>query len=149
MALGFSIESRAPRSVLLVEDNPGDVLLIRTALDEWTVPPGITLAADGAEALDLLRGNFHPDLVLLDLNLPKVDGHEVLRAMKGDPKLRLVPVVILSSSESRADILGAYADHCNAYVCKPDSLAEYRRLLGSLERFWFESAVLPGSHAEA
>jgi len=138
-----------PIEVLLVEDNPGDVRLTREALKEGKVRNHLHVAADGVEALAFLRREGphgdapRPDLILLDLNLPRKSGREVLEEIKADPSLRLIPVVILSSSEAEQDILRAYDLHANCYVTKPVDLDRFITVVKSIEDFWFTIVKLP------
>ncbi len=135
--------------VLLVEDNPGDVRLTREALRDGKVHNNLSVAPDGVEALAFLRreGKYadapRPDLILLDLNLPKKDGREVLEEVKADPSLRNIPVVILTSSEAERDIAQAYALHANCYVTKPVDLDQFIHVVRSIEDFWFTIVKLP------
>lgn len=143
-----AIASR-PIEVLLVDDNPGDVRLTVEALKEGAVPNRLHHAEDGVEALEFLRreGKFtaavRPDLILLDLNLPKMDGREVLATIKADANLRLIPVVILTSSQAEEDILRAYDLHANCYVSKPVDFERFVDVVRSIEKFWFTVATLP------
>lgn len=138
-----------PVEILLVEDNPGDVRLTREALREGKVRNNLHVAADGVEALHFLRkeGRFadavRPDLILLDLNLPKKDGREVLEDIKSDPDLRYIPVVVLTSSQAEQDILRAYDLHANCYVSKPVDLDQFIHVVHSIEDFWFTIVKLP------
>ena len=138
-----------PVEILLVEDNPGDVRLTREALREGKVRNNLHVAADGVEALHFLRkeGRFadavRPDLILLDLNLPKKDGREVLEDIKSDPDLRYIPVVVLTSSQAEQDILRAYDLHANCYVTKPVDLDQFIHVVRSIEDFWFTIVKLP------
>ncbi len=136
-----------PPEILLVEDNPADVRLIREALKESVIQSTLQVAPDGVEALALLRGEgspaVRPDLILLDLNLPKKDGREVLTEIKQDSSLRLIPVVILSSSPAEQDILRAYDLHANCYVTKPVDLDQFITVVQSIENFWFTIVKLP------
>jgi chemotaxis family two-component system response regulator Rcp1 len=135
--------------ILLVEDNPADVHLTLTALRDARSPSDVHVAADGEEALDYLhrKGNYvnasRPDLVLLDLNLPKVNGYEVLEAMKADPVLRRIPVVAISGSRSELDISRAYDEQISAYLIKPPGVNEYFAAIRSLKELWFHAAALP------
>ncbi len=141
--------STRPVEILLVEDNPGDVRLTREALKEGKVRNNLNVVGDGVEALAYLRregkyaGTVRPDLILLDLNLPKKDGREVLVEIKQDPSLRLIPVVILSSSPAEQDILRAYDLHANCYVTKPVDLDQFITVVKSIENFWFTIVKLP------
>jgi chemotaxis family two-component system response regulator Rcp1 len=138
-----------PVEILLVEDNPGDVRLTREALREGKVRNNLYVASDGVEALAFLRreGRYadavRPDLVLLDLNLPRKDGREVLEEIKADPALRYIPVVVLTSSQAEQDILRAYDLHANCYVSKPVDLDQFIHVVRSIEDFWFTIVKLP------
>ena len=138
-----------PIEVLLVEDNPGDVRLTREALRDGKVHNNLSVAPDGVEALAFLRrqGKYadapRPDVILLDLNLPKKDGREVLEEIKADPSLARIPVVILTSSEAERDIAQAYALHANCYVTKPVDLDQFITVVRSIEDFWFTIVKLP------
>jgi chemotaxis family two-component system response regulator Rcp1 len=135
--------------ILLVEDNPGDVRLTKEALRDAKVLNKIFVAKDGVEAMEFLRkeGSFKdmhmPDLILLDLNLPRKDGREVLAEIKEDPKLKHIPVVILTSSKADEDILKAYNLHANCYVTKPVDLNGFVEIMHSMEEFWFTIVKLP------
>jgi CheY-like chemotaxis protein len=138
-----------PIEVLLVEDNPGDVRLTREALKEGRVHNNLHVAPDGVEALAFLRregrhaGAVCPDLILLDLNLPRKGGREVLAEIKGDPALRHIPVVILTSSSAEQDIARAYDLHANCYISKPVDLDQFIKVVKSIEDFWFTVVKLP------
>ena len=133
----------APIRILLVEDNPGDVELTRETLAGGTLAVELTVVLDGAEALDYLyrRGRhadaYPPDLILLDLQLPRLDGREVLDAMARDDTLRRIPVVVLSSSDAQGDILACYALGASCYLQKPVDLAEFQAVVHAIEAFWF------------
>lgn len=135
--------------MLLVEDDPGDVRLTEEALKRSKLLVMMNVVGDGEQALQYLRqvgpyaGSVRPDLVLLDLNLPKVDGREVLAAVKADPDLRLIPVVILTTSAADGDILKAYGLGGNCYITKPVGFDEFRRIVRAIEEFWFEVVKLP------
>jgi two-component system, chemotaxis family, response regulator Rcp1 len=135
--------------ILLVEDNPGDVRLTREALKEAKFRNTLQVVGDGVEALAYLRqqgqysGAMRPHLIMLDLNLPRMDGREVLAAIKKDADLRRIPVVVLSSSEAEADIARAYELHANAYVTKPVDIAHFLQVVKSIEEFWVEIVKLP------
>jgi CheY-like chemotaxis protein len=135
--------------ILLVEDNPGDVRLTREALREGKVRNNLSVAADGVEAIAYLRKEgehadaVRPDLILLDLNLPRKDGREVLQEIKADPALRNIPVVVLTSSQAEEDIVRAYDLHANCYVTKPVDLDQFIRVVESIEDFWFTIVKLP------
>lgn len=128
--------------VLLVEDNPGDVLLVRKALDH-VAKVELQIASDGVEALQRLRQTEVPDLVLLDLNLPRVSGYEVLSEVKADPRLGLVPVVVLTGSSDQWDVDRVYSLRGNAYFVKPGSTPKYRNLARVLVGHWLELGSLP------
>jgi two-component system, chemotaxis family, response regulator Rcp1 len=138
-----------PIEILLVEDNPADVRLTIEGLKEAKVHNNLQTASDGAVALDILfrRGQYNdaprPDLVLLDLNLPGIDGREVLELVKSDLQLKTIPVVILTSSESESDILKTYQLHANCYVSKPVAFEAFTRVVQSIDQFWFEIVKLP------
>jgi CheY-like chemotaxis protein len=140
-----------PVQILLVEDNPADVRLTREALKDTSVLSRLHVTSDGVAALDFLRrqGRYaaapRPHLVLLDLNLPRKDGREVLAEIKGDEELKRIPVVILTTSRAEEDVLRSYSLHANAYVTKPVGLAEFLRVVRSLEGFWLLAATLPSS----
>lgn len=138
-----------PIEVLLVEDNAGDIRLTQEAFKEGKVHLNLSVARDGVEAMAYLRkeGKFAatpvPDLVLLDLNLPRKDGREVLRDMKRDPQLLRIPVVVLTTSESDDDVLGTYGLHANCYITKPVDMDQFIRVVKLIEEFWFVVAKLP------
>jgi CheY-like chemotaxis protein len=140
--------------VLLVEDNPADADLTRETLEEGGHRVDLTVADDGAEALDLLRGDdggehaLNPDVILLDLNLPRLDGRKVLSKIKSDPKLKRIPVIVMTSSRAESDILSSYELGANCYVAKPVDLAGFQRAVRSLENFWFCAANLPSHGPE-
>jgi two-component system, chemotaxis family, response regulator Rcp1 len=137
--------------VLLVEDNPGDVDLVTDAVRGF--PCDVSVASDGVEALEFLRkegrhrGAIEPDLVLLDLNLPRLSGREVLAQVKQDPALKHIPVVILSSSQARHDLLETYRLHANCFVTKPVDLDEFLASVGAIAEFWLDVAKLPAAGA--
>jgi two-component system, chemotaxis family, response regulator Rcp1 len=134
----------AERRILLVEDNAGDVRLTREALREAEVAVDLVAVADGDQALEFLRGEgARPDLILLDLNLPRKNGLEVLEEIKGDPELRHTPVIMLTTSSSARDIAACYDRGVNCYVVKPLELDDFTRLVQEINRFWFEVARLP------
>ena len=138
-----------PAEILLVEDNPGDVELTREALSDAKVNNNLHVARDGVEAMAFLRreGQFssapRPDLILLDLNLPKKDGREVLSEIKEDPNLQIIPVVVLTTSKADEDILKSYKHHVNSYITKPVDFAGFIQVVKSIECFWFSVVVLP------
>jgi two-component system, chemotaxis family, response regulator Rcp1 len=138
-----------PVQILLVEDNPGDVGLTLEALKEATLPNKLTVVKNGADALSLLRrqgqhaGAARPDLILLDLNLPKKDGRKVLAEIKGDDNLKRTPVVVLTTSEDEQDVLESYNLHANCYIVKPLDLDRFITVVKSIEDFWLRIVVLP------
>jgi two-component system, chemotaxis family, response regulator Rcp1 len=138
-----------PIEILLVEDNPGDVRLTREALREGKIHNNLAVVEDGVEALRYLRsegphaGAPRPDVILLDLNLPRKDGREVLEEVKADPELRTIPVVVLTSSDAERDVVRAYDLHANCYVTKPVDLEQFINVVKSIESFWFSIVKLP------
>ncbi|HLO29789.1 MAG TPA: response regulator [Anaerolineales bacterium] len=142
-----------PIEILLVEDNPGDVRLTRESLGEAKVRNNMVVASDGVEAMACLRqeGEYvnatRPDLILLDLNLPRMNGFEVLDAIKEDPDLKRIPVVVLTTSQAEQDIIRSYNLYANAYVNKPVDLEQFIQVIKSIEGFWLEVVKLPdGKH---
>lgn len=139
----------SPIEILLVEDNPGDVRLTMEAFNESKVNNRVRTVRDGVEALAFLRregryGNaFRPDIILLDLNLPKKNGREVLAEIKEDPNLKRIPVVILTTSEAEQDILKAYNLHANCYITKPVDFDQFIKVIKSIEDFWLTVVKLP------
>lgn len=135
--------------ILLVEDSPGDVRLTIEALKEGKIKSHLSIARDGVEALDFLhrRGSYsnapRPDLILLDLNLPKKDGREVLAEIKGDPQLKRIPVVVLTTSNAEEDIIRSYDLHVNCYITKPIDMEEFIKVIESIDDFWFSIVQLP------
>jgi len=138
-----------PIEILLVEDNPGDARLTREALAQSKVRNNLHHAKDGEEAMAFLRreGPFTnaptPDLVLLDLNLPRRDGREVLEDIKKDPLLKQIPVVVLTSSQAEEDILRSYRLHANCFITKPVDLEQLTKVVQGIEQFWFTLVRLP------
>ena len=135
--------------ILLVEDNPGDVRLLREVFGTCATTNHLVVARDGVEAMELirqgLRQNWRPDLILLDLNLPRKDGREVLLELKEDPELRKIPVVVLSSSRAERDISQSYELHASCHIVKPFDLSSFVRVVRSIEQFWLSTAALPGA----
>jgi CheY-like chemotaxis protein len=138
-----------PIEILIVEDNPGDVRLTQEALRDAKVRNHLSVAKDGVEALAFLQreGKYgsapRPDLILLDLNLPRKDGREVLAEIKDDLNLRSIPVVILTTSQDERDVLGAYESYANCYIVKPVDLVQFIVVVKSIEDFWFQIVRLP------
>lgn len=135
--------------ILLVEDNPADVGLTREALDDAKVANHLTVVSDGVEAMAYLRreGKYAkattPDLILLDLNLPRKDGRSVLADVKSDEALKRIPVVVLTTSAADEDVYCAYGLHANCYICKPVDFGTFVRIINSLESFWLSTVRLP------
>jgi chemotaxis family two-component system response regulator Rcp1 len=138
-----------PIVVLLVEDNAGDVRLTQEALKEGKVRNLLMVAGDGIEAMAILRQEgvhrdaLRPDLILLDLNIPKMDGTEVLAAVKGDPDLRRIPVVVLTTSKAEEDILKSYNLHANCYITKPVEFEKFVSVVKTIDDFWLTIVKLP------
>lgn len=132
-----------PVEVLLVEDDPGDVFLTKKALRNGSVPNRLTVVNDGREAMELLerRGRFReakrPDLILMDLNMPRMDGRATLAAIKSNQELRLIPIVILTTSDSDKDVVDTYDLHANCYVTKPVDLKQFTAVVRLIKDFWF------------
>ncbi|OGT17428.1 MAG: response regulator [Gallionellales bacterium RIFCSPHIGHO2_02_FULL_57_16] len=140
-----------PADFLLVEDNPGDVRLTQEALKSHKVQNNLHVATDGEEAMAFLRrqGKYanapRPDIILLDLNLPKKDGREVLAEIKSDPNLKTIPVVIITSSEAEQDVIKSYNLNANCYVTKPVNLDQFIKVVQSVNDFWLTIVKLPSS----
>lgn len=145
------LEIRKNIRILIIEDNPGDVRLLTDALAQLKAQIDIRIASDGAEGLKIIFNSsqlgdselWQPDLIFLDLNLPKVDGHEVLARLKGDRVKHLIPVIILSSSRAERDVNRAYEAHANAYIRKPTSLDDLNNAVRGLKAFWIDTVHLP------
>lgn len=139
------IKTAEPVTVLLVEDDPGDVVLVREALAHNNVRNELRVAADGVAALEQLRSTelARPDLILLDLNLPRKDGREVLSEIRSDPQLTGIPVVILTTSEAQTDILRSYELHANAYITKPVNLKRFFEVVREIDKFFLTLVKLP------
>jgi len=143
------VEQNRPVEILLVEDNPGDERLTREALKEGKVYSNLYWVKDGVEAMDFLRrkgrhaGAVRPDIILLDLNLPKKDGREVLEEIKTDEDLKRIPVVVLTTSKAEEDVLRTYNLHANCYVTKPVDLEKFIVVVKSIDRFWLTVVTLP------
>ncbi len=138
-----------PIEILLVEDNPGDVRLTVEGLKESKVRNNLHVTRDGVEAMAFLRREgqharaVRPDLILLDLNLPRMDGREVLSELKSDPKLKTIPVVVLTTSRAEQDVLRSYELQANCYITKPVDLEQFISVVKSIEDFWFSIVTLP------
>ena len=143
------MKKTGPVNILLIEDNPGDVRLAQEAFKEGHINVTLDVVMDGMEAINYLRkvGKYEnvttPDLVLLDLNLPKKDGREVLSDIKADPKLRSIPIVILTTSNAEQDILNSYNLHVNCYINKPVDFDRFFDIIQKIEDFWLQTAILP------
>jgi two-component system, chemotaxis family, response regulator Rcp1 len=138
--------------ILLVDDNEGDILLTREALEEARIINKISIAYDGIEAIRFLKslpsfGTSVPDLILLDINLPKMDGTEVLGIIKSDPDLKRIPVIMLTTSSSEKDILASYDNYANCYITKPVDLERFMDVVRTIEDFWISIVKLPKTHA--
>ena len=135
--------------VLLIEDDPGDILIIREALETHKIHNILHVARDGQEGLDYLyqrgshEGATRPDLILLDLNLPKYNGHQLLEKIKSDPKLCHIPVVVLTTSAAEEDILRSYRHHANAYVTKPVGFEQFMNVIRQIDEFFVQVVCLP------
>jgi CheY-like chemotaxis protein len=136
-------------SVLLVEDDPGDVLLIREAFSEQKVGNVLSVVSDGVQAVEYVRGEGkftgreRPDLILLDLNLPRKSGTEVLAEIKADPTLATIPVIVLTTSEAEEDVLRSYQAHANAYISKPVDFDRFRQIVHKIDDFFIGIVKLP------
>jgi CheY-like chemotaxis protein len=137
--------------ILLVEDNPGDVELTRIAFREAKVPNPLRVVADGVQAMAYLRQEppfenaLRPGLILLDLNLPRVDGREVLRMVKGDPELRRIPVCVMSSSHQDSDVRKSYDLYANSYISKPATIIPLIEIFDHLRNYWLRTVLLPST----
>jgi CheY-like chemotaxis protein len=144
-------EAVRPIEVLLVEDDEGDVLMTREALHEGKVLNRLAVVNDGVEAINYLRGlsghegAARPDLILLDLNLPRRDGRQVLEEVKADPDLRRIPIVVLTTSEAEEDVLRSYDLHANAYVTKPVDFERFVEVIRQIDEFFISVVRLPGT----
>jgi len=142
-------DTEKPVEVLLAEDNPGDVMLTKKALEQGKLANNLHVVTDGVEALEYLRqdGEYadepRPDLVLLDLNMPRKDGQDVLEELQDDPELGRIPVVVLTSSESEEDIARSYELNANAYLTKPVDFEGFIETVNRMENFWFKIVKLP------
>lgn len=139
----------APIEILLVEDNPGDVRLTEEALKDGKLKNRLSVVDDGVEAMAFLRrvGKYkhapRPDIILLDLNLPRMDGRQVLEEIKADENLRRIPVVVLTTSDDEQDILTSYNLHANCYITKPVDMSRFAAIVQNIENFWFTIVRLP------
>jgi CheY-like chemotaxis protein len=138
-----------PIHILLVEDNEGDIFLALEAFENFRIENKISVARDGKEALDfLLKENIYeeaenPDLIILDVNLPKKSGHEVLKSIKNNPKTQKIPVIMFSTSSTQKDITLSYQNHVNCYITKPIDANDFMKAISSIEEFWLSVVRLP------
>jgi two-component system, chemotaxis family, response regulator Rcp1 len=136
-------------NILLVEDNPGDIRLTKEVLKEGKIKNNLSVVMDGEEAILFLKkqGQYKdaitPDIILLDLNLPKKDGREVLEDIKSDPELMMIPVIVLTTSSAERDIANTYAQHANCYITKPVDFNQFIKVVKSIENFWLSVVKLP------
>jgi CheY-like chemotaxis protein len=146
--------TRILAEILLVEDNPSDVLLTQIAMQQCKIVNNVHVAPDGEEALQFLRrqgphgGAARPDLILLDLNLPRMDGRELLAAIKADPDLKSIPVVVLTTSDAERDVIQSYSLHANAYITKPVDMDQFIRIVKGIDDYWFGLVRLPARLGE-
>ncbi len=150
-----SVTSGRPIEILLVEDSATDVMLTEEALQHAKMRNNLHVVKDGVEAMAFLRkeGKYtavpYPDLVLLDLNMPRKDGREVLAEVKADPKLKNIPVVVLTTSQAQEDVLKAYGLHANCYIAKPVDFDQFANVVRAIDQFWFTVVVLPADSNDA
>lgn len=136
-------------NILLVEDNPGDIRLTQEAFKDGRIQNELNVVMDGEEAINYLKKQDKflsaktPDIILLDLNLPKKDGREVLAEIKADPKLMLIPVIILTTSSAQSDIIHTYSNHANCYIMKPVDFNQFINVVRTIENFWLTIVKLP------
>jgi len=145
----MNTDERRPAEILIVDDSPTDVLMTREALESSRLVNTLHVVSDGVEAMAFLRrqGQFadapRPDLILLDLNMPKKDGREVLAEIKADDSLKVIPVVVMTTSKAEEDILRSYGLHVNCYIVKPVNFNRFAEVVRSLEQFWFQVVTRP------
>lgn len=145
----MNLSGAKPIEILLVEDSPSDAALTKEALEAGKIANNLNRVVDGVEAMEYLRrqGTFakapRPDLIMLDLNLPRKDGREVLRELKGDPSLRTIPVLVLTTSRSDKDVLQSYELNANCYITKPVDFQHFIDVVKSIENFWLSVVTLP------
>lgn len=134
-----------PIEILLVEDSEGDILLTKKALERGKINNNLYIARDGEEAIQYLKDskNTRPDLILLDLNLPRIDGREVLKMIKSTDSIKRIPVIILTTSDSEKDILDTYDSYANGYIVKPVDMSQFFGVVSQIENFWFTVVKLP------
>lgn len=149
----MNVHQARPAEILLVEDSPADILLTREGFEESKILANLHVVEDGQAALDYLQrakerdDTVVPDLILLDLNLPKKGGIEVLQVIKSDPELRRLPVVMLTTSDYEVDVLESYDSHANSYITKPIDFEQFTQVVRTLEDFWFSIVRLPARNA--
>ena len=145
----MNMKAAKPIEILLIEDSPSDAALTIEALQEGKIANNLNRAADGVEALAYLKqqGKFaespRPDLIMLDLNLPKKDGREILRELKTDPSFKLIPIIVLTTSRADKDVLQSYELNANCYITKPVDFQQFIEVVKSIERFWLSVVTLP------
>jgi chemotaxis family two-component system response regulator Rcp1 len=145
----MDLKTARPIEILLIEDSPSDAALTIEALQEGKIANNLNRVADGVEAMAYLRlegkfaGSLRPDLIMLDLNLPKKDGREVLRELKSDPSLKLIPIIVLTTSSADKDVLQSYELKANCYITKPVDFQQFIDVVKSIERFWLSVVTLP------
>lgn len=145
----MNLSESKPVEILLVEDSPSDATLTIEALEAGKVANKLTLVEDGVEAMDFLKrrgkyaGATRPDLIMLDLNLPRKDGREVLSEIKNDPDLKVIPIIVLTTSHSDKDILQSYQLNANCYITKPVDFTQFIDVVKSIEKFWLTVVTLP------
>ncbi len=143
------MQEKPPCDILLVEDNPADLRLAQEVLREANLHEGLMVARDGEQAMKMIRreGEYanlrEPNLVLLDLNLPRKHGRDVLKEIKSDPRFRRIPVIILSTSKAESDVNACYDAHANCFLTKPVAIDEFAKLTQLIREFWFNTAQLP------
>lgn len=148
------VSPQHPIEILLVDDSPGDVILTRTAFAEANIANRLSAVGDGEQALKFLRRQPpfedapRPDLVLLDLNMPRMNGHEVLAEVKADPKLKVIPIIVLTTSEAEKDICVSYELHANCFIQKPVDYNEFLKVVKAVEEFWRCGVRLPSESKE-
>lgn len=150
----MSSENYGEISILLIEDNEGDIRLAKEALSESKIDNDLKVIKSGEKALEYLFENQNgtdfkrPDLILLDLNLPKVHGSVILQRIKSDPELKTIPVVVLTTSEEKSDVINSYSSHANSFITKPLNWQDFIDMIKSLESFWFSIVKLPAKNVK-
>lgn len=145
----MAVKKQDTINVLLVEDNEGDILLTRETFAEIESPVNLHVVKDGEEAISFMMKEeqfsdaITPDLILLDLNIPKVNGFDILQKIKKTPNLKLIPIIVLSTSNKDKDILDSYKNYVNCYITKPVDLNEFAEIIQNIEKFWFKTVKLP------